>query len=61
LGAAKMFLETKKHPGELKDMITSPKGTTIEALSVLENAGIRGAFINAVEAATEKSQLLRKK
>ncbi len=61
LGAAKMLLDTKKHPGELKDMITSPKGTTIEALSVLENAGIRGAFINAVEAAAEKSQLLRKK
>ena len=61
LGAAKMLLETKKHPGELKDMITSPKGTTIEALSVLENGGVRGSIMNAVEAATEKSQALRKK
>jgi len=57
-GAAKMVIETKKHPGELKDMVTSPGGTTIEGLSVLEDNGVRGAIIEAVEAAFLKAKEL---
>ena len=56
LGSAKMVLETGKHPGELKDMVTSPAGTTIEAVKVLEQEGFRGAVIDAVEACIEKSR-----
>ncbi|MCX6650487.1 MAG: pyrroline-5-carboxylate reductase [Methanomassiliicoccales archaeon] len=58
LGAGKTYLETRKHPGELKDMVTSPGGTTIEGLRVLEEAAVRGAFIDAVEAAAKKSEEL---
>jgi pyrroline-5-carboxylate reductase len=57
-GAARMVLETGKHPGELKDQVTTPGGTTIEGLHALEKAGVRQAFINAVEAATKKSRAL---
>ncbi len=57
-GAARMVLETGQHPGVLKDMVTSPGGTTIEALHELEKSGVRGAFINAVRAAVEKSRKL---
>ena len=56
VGAGKMVLETKKHPGELKDMVTSPGGTTIEALSVLERGNLRSTLIDAVVASTKKSQ-----
>jgi pyrroline-5-carboxylate reductase len=58
LGAAKLVLETKKHPGELKDMVASPGGTTITALHELENAKLRSTLIRAVEVATEKSKSL---
>jgi pyrroline-5-carboxylate reductase len=58
LGGAKMVLETGLHPGALKDMVTSPGGTTIEGVHELEKAGLRGALINAVRAATEKSKRL---
>jgi pyrroline-5-carboxylate reductase len=58
IGAGKTYLETKKHPGELKDMVASPGGTTIEGLRVLEEAGVRGAFINAVEAGAKRSEEL---
>ncbi len=58
LGASKMVLETGKHPGELKDMVTSPGGTTIDGLHELERGKVRGALINAVRAATEKSKKL---
>ncbi len=58
LGAAKMALETGLHPGALKDMVTSPGGTTIEGVHELEKAGMRAAFINAVRAAAEKSKKL---
>jgi pyrroline-5-carboxylate reductase len=58
LGAAKMVLETGKHPGELKDAVASPAGTTIAGLAVLERAGVRGAIIDAVFAAAERSKEL---
>jgi pyrroline-5-carboxylate reductase len=58
LGSAKMVLETGQHPGVLKDMVTSPGGTTIEGLHELEKGKLRGAVISAVRAATEKSRKL---
>lgn len=56
LGSAKMLLETGKHPGQLKDEVTSPAGTTIEAVRVLENGNFRGNIIEAVAACTKKSK-----
>ncbi len=58
LGSAKMVLETQQHPGVLKDAVCSPSGTTIEGVRTLENAGFRGAVMNAVIAAAEKSNQL---
>jgi pyrroline-5-carboxylate reductase len=58
LGAAKMVLETGQHPGALKDMVTSPGGTTIEGLHELEKGEVRAALINAVRAAADKSRRL---
>lgn len=58
LGSAKMVLETGQHPGALKDMVTSPGGTTIEGLHELEKAGVRGALMSAVRAAAAKSRQL---
>lgn len=58
LGTATMMLETGRHPAELKDLITSPGGTTITGLQVLEAAGLRGAVMDAVEAATLRSREL---
>jgi pyrroline-5-carboxylate reductase len=58
LGAARMVLETGQHPGALKDMVTSPGGTTIEGLHELEKGKVRGTVISAVRAATEKSKKL---
>lgn len=58
LGSAKLLLETGLHPGALKDMVTSPGGTTIEGLHELEKGGVRAALINAVRAATDKSKKL---
>lgn len=59
-GAAKLALESGKHPAELKDMVASPGGTTIAGLHALENAGFRAAAISAVLAATERSKELAK-
>lgn len=56
LGSAKMVLETGKHPGELKDMVCSPAGTTIQAVRVLEEKGMRAAVMDAMEACIEKSR-----
>lgn len=56
LGSAKILLDTKKHPGQLKDEVTSPGGTTIEAIRVLENGKFRGTVIEAVKACTDKSK-----
>lgn len=56
LGSAKMVLETGMHPGELKDMVCSPGGTTIEAVKVLEEKGLRAAVMDAMEACIEKSK-----
>ena len=58
-GAAKMVLETGKHPGELKDMVCSPGGTTIEGLAALEECGFRGAIIKACDANFQKNKLLK--
>lgn len=58
LGSAKMVLETGMHPGELKDMVCSPGGTTIQAVKVLEETGLRASVMNAMEACIEKSRNL---
>jgi pyrroline-5-carboxylate reductase len=58
LGSAKMVLDIEKHPGELKDMVCSPAGTTIEAVRVLEEKGLRSAVFEAVKACAAKSRSL---
>lgn len=60
LGSAKMVLESGKHPGELKDQVCSPAGTTIEAVGVLEKDGFRYAVIDAMDACAKKSKELGK-
>ncbi len=56
LGSAKMVLETEMHPGQLKDMVCSPAGTTIQAVRVLEEKGMRGAVMDAMKACLDKSR-----
>ena len=61
MGSAKMVLESEKHPGELKDMVCSPGGTTIEAVAVLEENNMRASIIKAVTAAVDKSKEMSNK
>lgn len=58
LGAAKMVLETEDHPAVLRERVTSPAGTTVEGLAVLEAKGVRDAFAQAVRAAAHRSKIL---
>jgi pyrroline-5-carboxylate reductase len=58
LGSAKMLRETKMHPVELRELVTSPGGTTINAIRELENAGVRAAFLNAIYAAAARAREL---
>lgn len=57
-GSAKLMLESGKHPAELKDMVCSPGGTTIQGVRVLEERGLRGAVIDALAATVEQSSKL---
>ncbi len=61
LGTARLLLETREHPAQLRDKVTSPGGTTIAGLHALEKEGFRGTVINAVDAATARSRELGKK
>src|SRR5699024_8257442 len=61
LGSAKMVLETGIHPGELKDMVCSPAGTTIEAVEALEETYFRHSIMSAVRKCSEKSQRMSEK
>ncbi|MFP3868030.1 MAG: pyrroline-5-carboxylate reductase [Desulfobacteraceae bacterium] len=58
LGTAQLLFQSQKHPAQLKDMVTSPGGTTIAGLHVLEQGGFRGLVMSAVEAATRRAQEL---
>lgn len=60
MGSAKMVLETNKHPGELKDMVTSPGGTTIEGVRALEDKGFRSSVMAAIDASVKKSMNMGK-
>ena len=61
LGSAKMVLDTGRHPGELKDMVCSPAGTTIEAVAALERTGFRNSIITAMGECTKKAREIGKK
>ena len=58
LGSAKLLRDVQMHPVELREMVTSPGGTTTRAIQVLEQSGVRAAFLNAIQAAMERSQEL---
>jgi pyrroline-5-carboxylate reductase len=61
LGTGKLVLELQEHPAKVKDMVTTPGGTTIEAIYELEGSSIRQSLMRAVEEAAKKSQLIREK
>jgi pyrroline-5-carboxylate reductase len=58
LGSARYAQATGRHPAELRNQVTSPGGTTAEGLLVLEEAGLRAAFTQAIEAAYDKAKSL---
>ena len=58
LGSAKLLIETKEHPGKLRDRVTSPGGTAIAGIHTLEEGGLRTTLMNAVEVATKRSREL---
>ena len=58
MGAAKLVAESGDHPSQLKDLVTTPGGVTIDALYELEDSGIRTAFMRAIEAATDKAKII---
>ena len=58
LGTAKMVLETGMHPGQIKDMVSSPAGTTIEGVEALEEGGMRNAVMKSVIVSTNRSREL---
>ena len=58
MGTAKLIMDTGMHPGQVKDMVSSPGGTTITGCQVLEEMGFRAAAIDAVQAATNRSREL---
>ena len=60
LGAAKMVLETEKHPDQLRDEVCSPGGTTIVGVKILEDLGLRSAISSAVDGTIEKSRQMSK-
>ena len=58
LGAARLLLDSKEHPGQLKDRVASPGGTAIAGIHTLEQGGLRTTLINAVDSATNRSKEL---
>ena len=58
MGSAKLLLDTNEHPGQLKDRVTSPGGTSIAGIHTLEQGGLRTTIMDAVEAATNRSKEL---
>ena len=58
MGSAKLLLESNEHPGQLKDRVTSPGGTSIAGIHTLEQGGLRTTIMDAVEAATNRSKEL---
>jgi pyrroline-5-carboxylate reductase len=61
LGTGKLVIDLQEHPAKIKDMVTTPGGTTIDAIYELEGSSIRQSLMRAVEEATKKSQLIREK
>jgi pyrroline-5-carboxylate reductase len=61
LGTGKLVLELNEHPAKIRDMVTTPGGTTIEAIHVMEGSQVRQALMQAIEEAAKKSQFIREK
>jgi len=61
IGTGKLVIELQEHPAKIRDMVTTPGGTTIEAIYELEGSQVRQALMRAVEEATKKSRVIREK